>query len=51
MCLPLMSGTQLEGVFYVDPVDGVTRSRKDDQSMLTSMIAAIATTPENSSWQ
>jgi hypothetical protein len=51
MCLPLISGAQLEGVFYVDSVDGVTGFRKDDLSILTSMSAAIATTLENSSWQ
>jgi len=48
LCIPLISGAQMGGVFYIDSVDGVNGFRKDDLSLFSSMSAAIAMTVENS---
>ncbi len=44
MCIPLISGTQIGGVVYVDSVDGVSGFRKEDLSLFTSLSAAITMT-------
>jgi GAF domain-containing protein len=48
LCIPLISGAQMEGIFYIDSTDGVNGFRKDDLSLFSSMGAAIAMTVENS---
>ncbi|MBN1849202.1 MAG: FHA domain-containing protein [Deltaproteobacteria bacterium] len=48
LCIPLISGAQMEGVFYIDSIDGVNGFRKDDFALFSSMGAAIAMTVESS---
>lgn len=47
MCIPLISGTQMGGLVYIDSVDDVSGFRKEDLSLFTSLSAAIAMTVTN----
>ena len=50
MCVPLISGTQMRGVLYVDSVNSAYGFRKEDLSLFTHLSAVIATTVESRLW-